>query len=163
MIEKLLDFLERFWESIVPWVIVPQYEEGVILRLGKFNRIISKGFNPKWPMIESFDNVSIVMQTIELPTQTLGDRIIAFIIRYQINDVKTYLLDVHDASDVIRDISLGAVRRATQDYNEPDDIEKSAKRRLKRSLKKYGVLVHEATITDYGKIKSLRIIMDEAE
>lgn len=163
MIEKLLDFLERFWESIVPWVVVPQYEEGVILRLGKFNRIVSKGFNWKLPLLEKSDSTSIVIQTMELPTQTLGEKIIAFIVRYKVVDVKTFLLDVHDANDVIRDMSMGAVRRATEEYHTPDEIEKSAKRRLKRSLKKYGVEVHEATITDYGKIKSLRIIMDEAE
>lgn len=163
MFEKLLDLVLRFWELIIPWVVVKQYEAGVILRLGKYHRTINGGLNFKWPFLETSDLATIVIQTMELPTQTVRDKIVSFIIRFHVEDVKKFLLDVHDTDEVIRDISMGTILDATELNEEPNEIEKYTLTRLKRKLKPFGIKVSEATITDYGKVKSLRIIMDEAE
>jgi hypothetical protein len=35
MLDKLIELLQAVWTSLIPWVIIMPYEQGVHLRLGK--------------------------------------------------------------------------------------------------------------------------------
>jgi len=52
MFDKLIDLLTSWWNYIIPAVIVPSYEQAVLLRNGKFKKVLEPGFHAKLPIFD---------------------------------------------------------------------------------------------------------------
>jgi len=50
--KDLIEWLERAWEYIKFFHVMNEYEGGVVLRMGKFHRVMKKGWNWKLFMFE---------------------------------------------------------------------------------------------------------------
>ena len=172
MFERLLELIFQLWDFIKPAVVVKQYEGGVVLRLGLWRRTLAPGFHWKWPLFEYVLEATTCVTTVRLPAQSLTTKdgkgvVAAAIVKYEIKDVKPYLLDIFDQNDVLVDVTMGAIRRAVSaaDYaalmTEPP--EKAVLEEVRGEVNKYGFKVHRLTFTDFALVKSIRLIQPHAK
>lgn len=162
----LFEFISSFWESLTFWIVVKEYEFGVVLRLGKFHRRIDAGLHWKIPFFDEALTCHNTITTLNLKSQSLTtkdnkDVVISGIVKYKINNPKTYLLEVNDAVDAINDITQGkikelVVRKTWEELREMKDNE--VEELVDSETKKWGIKVYYITITDLALIRSIRLI-----
>jgi regulator of protease activity HflC (stomatin/prohibitin superfamily) len=101
-INKLIDILvECFW-WFVPFTVIDHFEEGVVLRFGKFSRILKPGFHWMWPLgiEEAFsenikpDGSYTVTQALTLKDGTSLSITMVFI--WEIVNIKQLILEIED-------------------------------------------------------------------
>lgn len=167
MFDRLLDFVARCWEHLVPCEIVKVYEGGAVLRFGCLNRTVGPGLAWKYPVIEDIITVNTVLTTLRLPPQTLttadGNSVVmAAIIKYRVEDVAAYVTQIWDATDVLADVSMGTVRERVQKASWADclngDLSNEVTIAVRRAVKRFGFAVESITFTDFGRVRSLRLI-----
>jgi regulator of protease activity HflC (stomatin/prohibitin superfamily) len=170
MFERIFDFLASFWNVLRPWVVVDEYEGGVILRFGRFHSELMPGLHWKLPLADVPVTTSTVITTMALRPQTLTTRddltiVISAIVKYHIDDVRAYLLDIWDSADVLNDVTLGAIKEivALVDYRDLQrkEIEDDVLNTVQNEAKKFGVHVHKVTFSDLGRVRSIRLITNE--
>lgn len=167
MIDRLFDLIVTFWERISPFIVIDQTERGIIKRLGIFNREIDPGLRFKWFFIETCETATTIVTTLGLNSQTLTTKddksiVISAIVKYNIEDVKLYLLNVYDSVDVLADVTMGEIQKkvAKTNYTDLSKVERAILRKVRSSVKDYGIHVHIVTFIDIGAVKSIRLIQD---
>jgi len=170
MFERVLDFIATSWNVLRPLLVVSDYEGGVVLRFGRYNREITPGLNWKIPLADNAIITSTVTTTMALRPQTLTTKddltiVLSAIVKYHISDVRAYLLDIWDSADVLNDLTLGAIREIVASVNYEDLrgnlIEEEVLKTIKEEACRYGVDIHKVTFSDLGKVRSLRLITNE--
>ena len=170
MFERILDFIAGFWNVLRPWIVVNDFEGGVILRLGRFHRKLAPGLHWKLPIADAAITTSTVITTMALRPQTLTTRddfsvVISAIVKYHIADARAYLLDIWDSADVLNDVTLGAIKEtiASVEYADLQEkgIEDHVLTMVRSEAEKFGVHVHKVTFSDLGKVRSIRLITGE--
>ena len=114
---KLIDWIvEKLSNHVFPFVIVRDYEGGVVFRLGKFLKTLDKGLNWKWPLIDEAHTVMTSIDTfhiheINITTRDQKTVVIGVAVECQIQDVRKFIIEVNDAisnaHDIARDIVTG--------------------------------------------------------
>ena len=170
MLDRIFDFIDRFWEIITPVFIVDQTEHAIIKRLGIFHREALPGLRWKWFFLESYETESTIITTLGLNSQTLTTKdnksvVISAIIKYKIQDVKLYLLTVYDPEDVLADVTMGEIQKQVTKTNYEDllKVEKKILPKVRKTVKEYGVHIHAITFIDIGAVRSIRLIQDAQE
>ena len=170
MFERILDFIAASWNVLRPWVIVADYEGGVILRFGRYLRELDPGLHWKLPIADSAVITSTVVTTMALRPQTLTTLddltvVISAIVKYRIADVRAYLLDIWDSADVLNDVTLGAIREIVSSVNYCDlqnkQIEEQVLEIVQSESELFGVHVYKVTFSDLGRVRSIRLITNE--
>ncbi len=115
MFDKLIDVITNWWSQIVPAVIVPNYEQGVLLRNGKFIKVLQPGFHVKLPIFDEVITQHVVVTTLSLAPQSLYTQdkqniVVKGVIKYRIADVQTFLLEVYDAQDALADMTQSIIK-----------------------------------------------------
>ena len=169
MLDKLVEFLTRFGNQLMPWVIIEEWNGAVHLRFGKWIKTLPPGLHFKIPFFDSIIECPVITQSINLPSQTLttlDEQSIALksIIRYRVSNVRTYLLKVMHATDVLVDTTQGMIRDIVEVTTWEDlvDVNHQITNEVKEFVVKWGIVVEAVTITDLGIVKSFRIFGDEA-
>ena len=169
MFDKLVDVIVEWIKEIVPFVIVPQYEDGIILRFGKYHRTLSPGIYLKLPFFDEILTYHTVMTTLALPSQSLytidkQNVVVKGVVKYSITDVKTFLLEVYDAQDAISDMTQGIIKNIiiskTLEECTHTDIDSNLTKKVRSEIKKWGVDIQQVTLTDVAPIRSIRLIND---
>ena len=170
MIERIFDFISHSWEKITPIVVIDQTEMGIIKRLGIFRREIKLGLRFKIPFIETYETALTIVTTLGLHAQTLTTKdnksvVISAIVKYNIKNVKLYLLKVYDSTDVIADVTMGEIQKQVRDtkYEDLSIVESQILKNVRKSVKAYGVHIHFITFIDIGAVRSIRLIQDVGE
>lgn len=113
-LDKIIDLIKDLWNDFKPLIFVNQYQCGVILRAGKYNRNLSPGWHFRIPFIDDYhvDIVAIdTMATKSVHITTLDDKTITAVpvIEYEVDDIKKFLIDTNDARSNIHDITRAYV------------------------------------------------------
>lgn len=168
MFDKLIEILTRFWNDILPFVIVEQWNQAIHLRLGKYNRTLKAGIWLKIPFFDSIIETAVITQTVNLPAQTLTTLdekgiVLKALIRYRVNDVTKYLLSVMHANDVLVDTTMGMIRDIVEVTNWADlvDVNEQITAEVKEFVQKWGIEIEKITITDLAIVKTFRILGDD--
>ena len=66
MFDKIIEFIIRFWKDLLPFVIVEQWNEALILRFGKFKKLIKPGIHFKIPFFDSVWETIVITQSIDM-------------------------------------------------------------------------------------------------
>lgn len=169
MIDKLIELLSTWWSYLMPAVIIPTYEEAVLLRNGKFLKILKPGFHVKLPIFDEVISQHVVVTTISLPAQSLYTKdkqniVCKSVIKYKISDVKVFLLEVFDAQDAISDMTQSIIKNIIvstplEECIDPE-IDNLLTKKVRVEARKWGVDIQQVTLTDIAPIKSFRIIND---
>ena len=169
MLEKLIELLSNWWSQISPVVIVPIYEEAVLLRVGKFLKILKPGLHFKIPLFDEVISQHVVVTTISLPAQSLYTKdkqniVCKGVIKYRIADVKIFLLEVYDAQDAISDMTQSIIKKiitsaSLEECIDPE-IDNLLTKKVRVEARKWGVDVQQVTLTDIAPIRSFRLMND---
>jgi regulator of protease activity HflC (stomatin/prohibitin superfamily) len=169
MFDKLIDVITSWWSYLVPFTIIPSYEEAVLLRFGKFKSVLKPGFHVKLPIFDEVITQHVVVTTLSLAPQSLytNDRqniVVKGVIKYKIADVKVFLLEVFDAQDALADMTQSIIKNIIislplEDCIHPE-IDNTLTKKVRVEARKWGVDIQQVTLTDIAPIRSFRIIND---
>ena len=169
MLDKLMDLLVRFGRDMLPFVIIEQWNGAVQLRFGKFIKVLYPGIHFKIPFFDSIIECPVITQSVNLPSQTLTTLddesiVLKSIIRYKVSNIRTYLLGVMHANDVLIDTTQGMIRDVVEltTWDDLVDVNETITNKVKEYVVRWGIEVEAVTITDLGIVKSFRIFGDEA-
>jgi len=167
MFEAIKELLVLLWDEIKIAYIINEYEGAVLLRYGKYKRTDEAGLHWKCPFIDEVLTTNIVVTTTQPPSQSLMTKdnhnvVLSTVIKYEIKDVKPYLLEVEDSDDVLMDVTMAAVRQVIVDKNlsEINTIDKEIKYIVRKEVGKYGFKIHRVTLTDVAPMKTIRLMHD---
>lgn len=169
MIEKLIELITTFWESVSLFKIINQYEEGIVLRIGKYHREALPGMCWKIPIFEEIQTVSRQISTLNMLAQTLTTKddvgvVVSGVVTYKVKNVQPYLLHIHDETDVLNDVVLGSIKEviSRNNYNnlKSKKIESRITRIANKGVKEYGFFIYSVKFADIGRVRSLRLITD---
>ncbi len=167
MIEALKEILILIWDEIKIAYIIPEYEGSILLRLGKYKRTDEPGLHWKWPVIDQVHATSKAVTTVQPGAQSLMTKdghnvVLSTVIKYNIKDVKPYLLEIEDRDDVLTDVTMGAVRAVVRNSNlkQLDNCDKKLLHKVRSDIGKYGFKIHDVTLIDIAPIKTLRLMVD---
>ena len=165
--ESLISFLLQFWEQIVPWFIVKEYEEAIVLRFGKYTKKIhTPGIWFKWPFIDDPINVVTVYTTLSLAAQSLLTRdkkeiVVKSVVKYKIDNIEPFILNIYDSADAIGDVTQGVIAREClkRDWEEvaSDSIDNEITKKVRVELRQFGIYVEYITLTDKTSAKAFRL------
>jgi regulator of protease activity HflC (stomatin/prohibitin superfamily) len=169
MFDRLIDLIGNWIEKLLPFFIVMDYEEAVILRFGKFHRVAKPGLHFRIPFVDEPMTNHVVVTTLSLPPQSLYTKdkqniVVKGVIKYRIADVQTFLLEVYDAQDAISDMTQSIIKNVIMDKTMDEcidpEIDNTLAKKARVEAKKWGVEIQQVTLTDLAPIKSFRLIND---
>jgi len=165
--ERIIDLIANGWERISPLVVVYAYEQGVVLRFGKYHRTIDAGLRWKIPFAEEVSQVTTAVTTLRLPPQTLTTAddhsvVVSAIVKYRIADPRPYVTDIWDQVDVLADVTMGAIRSttvgATWEELRTKPPEQAVLAEVRKQANRYGFKIEAVTFVDLGRVRSLRFM-----
>ena len=167
MFDKLIALFQQFLNELNPIFIIDEWEEGIVLRFGKFNRVVKPGVFFKIPFFDSVWKYTVITQSIDIPPQsvTTADNknvVVKGIIRFTITDIKVFLLTITQPQDVLTDTTGGMIRDIIEDtrWDSIIDIDTRLTKEVAKFVKKWGITVEKVTLTDLQIANSIRIIQD---
>lgn len=169
MFDRLIDVITEWWAYFMPAIIIPNYEEAVLLRNGKFIKVLGPGFHVKLPIFDEVISHHVVVTTLSLPAQSLYTQdkqniVVKGVIKYKISDVKIFLLEVFDAQDALADMTQSIIKNIiiTTPLEQCLDLELDnlLTKKVRVEARKWGVDIQQVTLTDIAPIRSYRIIND---
>ena len=169
MFDRLIDLISNWLEQLLPFFIVRDYEEAVVLRFGKFHRVAKPGFHWRIPFVDEPMEQHVVITTLSLPPQSLYTKdkqniVVKGVIKYRISDIQTFVLEVYDAQDTISDMTQSIIKNIIMDKTLDEcvdpEIENTLAKKARVEAKKLGVEIQQVTLTDLAPIRSFRLIND---
>ena len=164
--EKILEFLLSIISDVLPFYTIKQYEMGVVLRGGKFLKVTNPGFHFKLPFFDDVLKSVVVVTTLTIPVQSITtkdnkDVVIKSVVKYTIDDIKSFILNVYDAIDAISDTTQAIIKEqiTTKNWSQctNSNIDNEITKKLRIEVKKWGINVEKVTLTDIGLISSIRL------
>jgi regulator of protease activity HflC (stomatin/prohibitin superfamily) len=168
VLDKLIDVLIECFTFFVPFVVLDEYERGVLLRFGRFKRELGPGFHWRVPFnIDNVLNDSVVPRTVHLMTQAVvtGDgRTFALgaIITAEIRDIRKALLDVENVDGAVKDscfstvVSFAARTPSTRLHTEEFSDEVTAA--CRKMAFRYGIEIHRVRFCEMAPIRAFRLV-----
>jgi regulator of protease activity HflC (stomatin/prohibitin superfamily) len=167
MLDKLLEFLKEIWNDLIPVEVVPPYNGGVQLRMGKLLRVLEGGgWYWKIPFADHIITEHVVPRTERLTglaTTTMDGKAIGFdaVITYKISDVQKALLEVNDLKDAIADTCAGIIGTELHSAVWEDVIRGELVETLTAACRKrgwkWGVEIQLVQLTGVAPVKNLRV------
>ena len=170
-----MDFIRSAWDIIweaLGWfqicTFIDEWEEGVLLRRGKFSRVVKPGI--AWHLPFEIDEITVENVkpcSMELDEQVLTTYdeiaiVISVNLLWSIFDIKKCLVDVEDAGDTLQDIALGYVQELVEE-TDWDEIQtkafrKELKERIQKQARKFGITATTVKIANLAKTRVYRLI-----
>jgi membrane protease subunit HflK len=104
------------WLLLDAWVMIDERQRGVVLRFGKFDRVLTPGPNFKLPRpLESVTKVDVtqlrsINDQVRMLTRDENIVQIEFNVQYLVSDPKLYLFGARDPDDTLKQAAESAVR-----------------------------------------------------
>lgn len=178
-IEKLIEIIGDAWDQLLPFTVIPYYQKGVRLRLGRKPQssgifsaptVLDAGFHWKIPFADEVLTETVVATTMNISEQsvtTLDGKsvVVASVLKYSVSDVEKLLLEVSTAKDALNDMAKGIIRgkiiNANWDECNNDSFLGKVSKEIKHEAAKWGITVEQFTITDLGLIRSIRLLTED--
>lgn len=167
MFDWLRTLLEHIPGRLAPFIIIDAYQNGGVLRFGKYHRTLRPGIHWKIPFAEEVNTQNVCLTTIRTPPQSLTTKddvnvVVASIIRYRLHDVEPYICEVTDEKDVLIDVTMGSIRKGVMALAWPElretPPEDEVLKLVRRRTLKYGFDVEEITFTQLAKMRSINLV-----
>lgn len=170
MFDKLIEFLIKLGKDVLLWVVIEEWNEAVLLRFGKFVKVLKPGIHFKIPFFDSVWETETITQSIDMNPQSIttadGKNIVVkAIIRFSVVDTKTYVMSIMKPHDVLVDTTQGMIREIIEDTRWYDlvGIDKQLTTEVGKFMRRWGIKVEKVTLTDLAEIPSYRVIMNKEE
>lgn len=173
MFDKLIDLLIQSIKLFRLFVIVREFERGVVLRWGRYVRVKEPGL--LWVLPFGVDAVlesPAYVQTMRIGPQSLMTKVgedgrrrtvvVSTLITFLVEDHKKFILLIQGGETAIEDTAYGVVAEFVmkRTYEEllAEDVAKELTLRMRQGADDYGVKVKSAKIIDLTESRSLRLI-----
>lgn len=166
MLDKLVEFLLNLIDKILPLIIIKQYQQGVFFTFGKFKKIIGPGIHAKIPFFDDIDIFPVVTTTIPLHAQSVITKdgievVIKAQIKYKIENLEVFCIEVYDAINALSDTSSGIIFSVIKEHTYEEcrelDLNEIITDKVRSEAKTWGLKVNIVTITDFSKMRSIRL------
>ncbi len=169
MFDKLVDLIIQFAELFRFWYVLQPYEQGVLVRLGKFVRVMDPGFHWVCPFsvdVVHYENVVPTTHSLgDEATVTKDGRTAAFhaVVTYQVRDIRKAMLDVVDTDHAVRDACAGEIGKLMRErtweelqHSEAllDDLTAVCRKRGFR----YGIEIMSIQLASLALAKNIRLM-----
>lgn len=172
MFDKLVEVIIQFIDLFRFFFVVKQWQDGVVLRFGRYHRDAHPGFHWMLPFrMEYVCWCNVVPETASVGPQSLTTRdeqsvIVGAVLTYGISNVKTFLLEVEGAHDVVCDSAYGViadyVMGRTWDELRNMNLANELTKKVRVLAKRYGVEILNVQLTDFTRSRSLRLVTQTA-
>lgn len=172
MFDRFFDFVIQFADLFRFWVVLNPYEHGVLLRLGKFVRIIEPGLHFMWPLhIDHIMYESVVPTTHSLGNESITTRdgkAVSFhaVVTFQISDIQKALLSVHDTDHALVDACRGEIARTLMAHTWDEVIQEGIYDDITKACRKrgwkWGIEVMSVQLASLSLAKNIRLISNGA-
>lgn len=173
----LLLGLLALWFVFDSWTLIDERQRGVVLRFGKYERLMTPGPNFKWPRpiervvkVEA-TQVSNVSDQVRMLTKDENIVLVDFNVQYQISDPKLYLFGTRDPDETLKQAAESAVREVMGN-SEMDtilsgqraELAAQARERLQSALNQYktGLTVSEFNLQNARPPQEVKDAFDDA-
>lgn len=167
MFLKIFEFIVYFWDLFRFFWIIEQYSKGIVLRLGKFHKVLEPGFHWKLPFFDTVIETVVVTTTMRLSCQSLHTKddkpiVVEAVVKYNISDIKVLTLEVYDALDAIGDMIQSIIKEIIieRDWSEirTSDLDALITKKSRIEAKRWGIAVEKVTLITLSESPSLRLI-----
>lgn len=166
LINSFVHFLATCCEYIKFWHQVEHWEGAVMLRWGKYHKILEPGWHWKWPIADFGLSTNIKADTVEIEPismTTLDKKTISIgiVVEYQVKDVKLFLVEHNDSLSNFVDLCKGELSDIVEDENWDELRKKTIRTNLKNKLKPHaealGLQIKEVKFTDKCEVRSFKL------
>jgi len=169
--DRLVEFLIQSMELFRFWIVLDSFEQGVLLRLGKFVRVVEPGLHFMWPFrIDHVLYESVVPTTHSMGNESIttkDGKSVGFhaIITYKVHDIRKAMLEIAETDHAVRDACQGEVGRVLRDHDWCDIIgsteilDKLTAACRKRAFR-YGIEVMSVQLAGLALVKTIRLMQN---
>lgn len=167
MFEKLTDFLIQCIGIFQFWKVVEQWERGLVLRFGRYHRMVKPGLVFVWPFyIESVYVEDIYRKVAALPPQSLTTSegvsvVVSAVVTYRVKNVKKVILAAGGHEDAIIAVipgTIGAfVSGARWDDLNTEEFRSTVASAAHESAVDWGMVVEDVRFANLVKARSYRL------
>lgn len=167
LFQVFADFLKAAWGYVWPFFVVDQWDEAIVLRLGKYHRTVQPGYHWKWPLLEQTFEERITTSTIPSASQSLTTKdgqniVVSGIIKYRVTDMKVFLTETEEPIDAIGDLTQGIIKnvvmcRTWEECRNPN-LDHEITKKVRVEAKRWGIEVEAVTLGSLAILRSFRLI-----
>ncbi len=165
------------WFVFDSWVLIDERQRGVVLRFGKYERLMTPGPNFKLPRpIESVTKVEAtqvrnISDQVRMLTRDENIVLVDFNVQYQVSDPQQFLFGTRDPDDTLRQAAESAVREVMGNSvmdtilsGQRAELAAQASERLQAALTQYrtGLLVTEFNLQNARPPAEVKDAFDDA-
>lgn len=165
--DRIIELVIEVRDWFNPLFIINEYEEGVVLRFGRYSRTVKPGLHWMWPCsIEDYFKDTVVRTTSYLDVQSLTTKDgfhvnSSLVLVHKVGNIKRWLLEVDDAEAALHDIAYGLNEELTERtllQNMPTPaFAKELTRLVTEEAVNWGGRVLAVKFADKARSKSLRL------
>ena len=152
--------------------LIPQYHHleltdvGVTITRGSKVKVLSPGLIFYWPVWTTLLYRAANIQTVGLPPQALltnekEEVVVGGMVRYKVKDAQKALIETDDVDSAIIDETLAEVCLFVSEHDvsevqtKRESVNKALTEKVRSALRKYGVYVQRAQLTDFSTCLTL--------
>ena len=165
------------WFVFDSWTLIDERQRGVVLRFGKYERLMTPGPNFKLPRpIESVIKVDAtqvrnISDQVRMLTRDENIVLVDFNVQYQVSDPQLYLFGTRDPDDTLRQAAESAVREVMGNSvmdtilsGQRAELAAQASERLQAALNQYrtGLTVSEFNLQNARPPQEVKDAFDDA-
>jgi regulator of protease activity HflC (stomatin/prohibitin superfamily) len=168
LLSWLLQTVEKIFFFFIPFVVIKEYQAGVLLRFGKYKKVLKAGFHWCWPFyIDEAIECDTATETIETKAQSLTTKdekgiTISSRIKCYVDKPDIYICKVKDVPNAICDITQGKIKetimKLTWEECRDSSLDTQITEKVRREATKWGVYVERVTIADLQLTRTIRLI-----
>jgi regulator of protease activity HflC (stomatin/prohibitin superfamily) len=167
MFDRLIDLIVDFIHLFQFWTIVDAYEKGLVLRFGRFSRVLEPGIHLLWPFgIERVLSDNIVPHPMTLAQMSVTSKdgrsvVLTPIVTYRIRGIEKFLLEVEGGDQVVTDFAPGVISNFilnhTWDEIRSPGTPETLRKLVHDGVKQWGITITTLQLRDLTTARSFRL------
>lgn len=169
MLDRLISLIHEFLDLFKFACIVDAYQQGVILRFGRYHRTIHPGLAWHWPLGIERAITQGVVPSVQEGLQSLYTKdghaiVVRSIVTWRVSDIRKALLEVLTYDHAVLDATCGVLSKHVSQANwddliKPEFAEAMLKDARKRAFR-WGIEIMQFQFKDLQKCRSIRLIQE---
>jgi regulator of protease activity HflC (stomatin/prohibitin superfamily) len=168
MLDRLIELLLQWIGFFIPFCVIDQFEQAVVLRFGRLSRVLGPGFHWLIPFeVERVIADNVVPRTMNLGAQSLTTKdgqsiVLGVIVTARIHDIQKAILEVENVDTAVQDSCYAEVARVVHEHTweemQAESINDDLLKACRRRAFSYGVEIMRTQASDLTRCKTLRLI-----